>query len=90
MTEAIIQVPQDVHEALVRIARDEGMSVRTYLTRLARSADVFTEEERREQSERALAALFAFSGYNPTPEEEAEADAELRRRFAQAGIPVSW
>ncbi|MCM3882909.1 hypothetical protein [Frankia sp. R82] len=87
LTEALIQVPEDVRDRLVRIARDEGMSLRTYLTRLAHSVEVYTDQERREQSERALKALFAYSGYNPTEAEIAESDAELERRCAHLVRP---
>ncbi len=36
------------------------------------------------RSKKALADLFAFSGYDPTPEQEAAADAEIFRQLGRA------
>ncbi|CAO5234548.1 hypothetical protein [Frankia sp. AgKG'84/4] len=89
VTEALISVPEDVRERLERIAGEAGMSLRAYLTRLAHSVEVYSEEERRERSERALSALFAFSGYNPTPAEAAEHEADFQHWLARYRQPAT-
>jgi hypothetical protein len=45
---------------------------------------MLTPAERAERATRALAALHAWNGYDPSPEEEANLDAELDRRIAEA------
>jgi hypothetical protein len=84
--------PRDLGQELRRIARPVAGVVAGGAGPVGQSGRRRTRpvQERRARAQQALADLFAFSGYSPTPEEEAEADAELRRRFADAGIPVSW
>ncbi|KJE20202.1 hypothetical protein FF36_05479 [Frankia torreyi] len=75
LTDADIRVPIEVRDRLARIASAEGMSLRTYLTRLSDSA--MTPGERAERSMRTRDILRAWNGYNPTEAEIAEIDAKL-------------
>ncbi len=82
MTDVNIPVPAEVHEGLTALAAAEGMSLRTYLTRLADRA--LTPADRAERAKRADEILKAWNGYDPTPEEAAEHSADLDRRLAKA------
>ncbi|OHV39369.1 MULTISPECIES: hypothetical protein [Pseudofrankia] len=82
MADAIIGVPVEVRDVLARAAEAEGMSLRTYLTRLANS--LLTPDERAARSSEARAILKAWNGYDPTDEELTEHQADLDRRIAQA------
>lgn len=82
MADANIRIPADARDRLAELAAAEGLSLRAYLARLADT--LLTPEERAERAEAARAALRAWNGYDPTGIEQADADAELDRRLAQA------
>jgi hypothetical protein len=82
MTDANIRIPAEARDRLAEIAAAEGMSLRAYLARLAEA--ILTPSERAERAARAKAVLHAWNGYNPSPEEEVQLDAELDRRIAEA------
>ncbi len=82
MADANIRIPAEARDRLAEVAAAEGMSLRAYLARLADS--VLTPAERAEQAEHARRLLQDWSGYDPTPDEEARLDAELDRRLAEA------
>ena len=83
MTEdANIRIPAAARDRLAAVAAAEGMSLRAYLSRLAEQS--LTPAERAERAERARALLKAWNGYDPTPEEKAELDAEIDRRLGLA------
>lgn len=82
MADAVISVPAEVHDLLARAAEAEGMSLRTYLTRLADS--LRTPEERAGRAAEARAVLRAWNGYDPSDEELTEHRADLDRRIALA------
>jgi hypothetical protein len=82
MTDANIRIPIEARDRLAEIAAAEGMSLRAYLARLADR--MLTPAERAERAARARTVLHAWNGYDPSPEEEANLDAELDRRIAEA------
>jgi hypothetical protein len=82
MTDANIRVPVEARDRLAELAAAEGLSLRSYLARLAER--MLTPAEREARATRARAVLHAWSGYDPTPEDEAALDAELDRRIAEA------
>jgi hypothetical protein len=82
VTDANIRIPTEARDRLAEIAAAEGMSLRSYLARLA--GDLLTPAEPVKQAEQARAALHAWNGYAPTPAEVAALDAELDRRLAAA------
>ena len=59
----------------------EGMSLRAYLSRLA--TKVSTPAERAARAQKAKEVLHDMNGYDPTPAEERELDAELDRRLGR-------
>lgn len=85
MPDANVRIPVEARDRLAEIAAAQGLSLRTYLGRLAES--LLTPAERAERAERARAVLHAWNGYDPSEEERAELDAELDRRLARAGAP---
>jgi len=82
MADANIRIPAEARDRLAEIAAAEGVSLRTYLARLAQS--VLTPAERTARVERAREVLRAWNGYDPSPEEAARLDEELDRRIAEA------
>ncbi len=82
MTDANIRIPVEARDRLAELAAAEGMSLRAYLARLAER--MLTPAERAERATRARAMLHAWNGYDPSPAEEAQLDAELDRRIAEA------
>jgi hypothetical protein len=79
MTDANLRVPEEVRDRLAAVAAAEGHSLRSYLTHLAQQ--VTTPTERAERAARARAVLRDWTGYDPTPDEEAATAAELDRRL---------
>lgn len=84
MADANIRIPADARDRLAEIAAAEGLSLRAYLAHLAQT--LLTPAERAARAEQARAVLREWTGYDPTEAEEAELDAELDRRLAEAGI----
>lgn len=82
--DANVRLPVQARDKLAEIAEAEGMSLRAYLTRLADS--LLTPAERAERAEQARKVLREWTGFDPTPAETAELDAELDRRFIAAGL----
>ncbi|MEV4433536.1 hypothetical protein [Streptomyces sp. NPDC049555] len=82
MADANIRIPAEARDRLAQIAAAEGMSLRAYLSHLADS--LLTPAERAEQAERARQLLREWNGYDPTPEEKAQIDAEIDRRLEAA------
>lgn len=82
--DANIRIPSPARDKLAEVAAAEGLSLRAYLTRLADS--LLTPAERAQRAEQTRAALKAWTGFDPTPAETAELDAELDRRFIAAGL----
>ncbi|GAA0429636.1 Arc family DNA-binding protein [Streptomyces luteireticuli] len=82
MTDANIRIPAEARDRLAEVAAAEGLSLRAYLARLADS--LLTPAERAERAERTRRMLQAWNGYDPSPEEEAQLDAELDRRLTEA------
>jgi len=82
MADANIRIPAEARDRLAEIAAAEGVSLRTYLARLAQS--VLTPAERTARAERAREVLRDWNGYDPSPEEAARLDEELDRRIAEA------
>jgi hypothetical protein len=80
LSDANIRIPADARDRLAEIAAAEGMSLRTYLARLAES--LLTRRTRR-HAEQARAALREWNGYDPTEAQQAHLDAELDRRLAR-------
>jgi hypothetical protein len=87
MPDANLRVPAEARDRLAAVAQAEGLSLRSYLSRLARS--LTTPQERAERAERARAVLRQWNGYQPTAQQLAEADAELDRRLAILGRPAA-
>lgn len=85
MSDANIRIPEEARDRLAAVAAAEGLSLRAYLARLAET--VLTPAERAERADRAKAALTAWTGYNPSADEEAALDDELDRRLAQVQRP---
>lgn len=82
MADANIRIPAEARDRLAEVAAAEGLSLRSYLARLA--GELTTPAERSERAERARQILREWNGYNPSEEEEAQLDAELDRRLAEA------
>ncbi|MFE2409239.1 hypothetical protein ACFXDE_12955 [Kitasatospora sp. NPDC059408] len=82
MTDAEIRLPAEAHDRLTAMAATERLSLRAYLVRLAGMALPPTGGG--EQACTALAALKAWNGYDPSPEQAEALDAELGRRVAEA------
>ncbi|MFD6490287.1 hypothetical protein ACFV99_20165 [Streptomyces sp. NPDC059944] len=80
MADANIRIPAEARDRLAEIAAAEGVSLRTYLARMAET--LLTPEERSERAEKARAVLQEWSGYGPTQSEQDALDAELDRRLA--------
>ncbi|MFC5215042.1 hypothetical protein [Streptomyces coerulescens] len=85
MTDANIRIPAEARDRLAEIAAGEGLSLRAYLARLADS--ILTPAERAERAEGARAVLREWNGYDPSDREQADLDAELDRRLAEAAAP---
>ncbi|MET7745000.1 hypothetical protein [Streptomyces sp. NPDC005385] len=81
MADASIRIPAEARDRLAQIAAAQGMSLRTYLARLAET--LRTPEERSQRAEKARAVLQEWSGYGPTQSEQDALDAELDRRLTQ-------
>ncbi|ONH22016.1 hypothetical protein BL253_37025 [Pseudofrankia asymbiotica] len=79
MADTEISVPVEVRDGLVRAAAAQGLSLDTYLARLARPH--LTADGLAAQGERARQYLKEWNGYDPTDEELAEVDANLRRQL---------
>lgn len=82
MTDANVRIPAEARDRLAEVAAAEGMSLRAYLSRLA--TRVSTPAERAARAQKAKEVLFDMNGYNPTPAEEQELDAELDRRLGRS------
>lgn len=82
MTDANVRIPAEARDRLSEIAAAEGLSLRSYLARLAGS--LLTPAERAERAERSRAELREWNGYDPTNAEQNALDAELDRRFLHA------
>lgn len=85
MPDANIRIPAEARDRLAEIAAGEGLSLRAYLARLADS--LLTPAERAERAERARAVLREWNGYDPSEDEQADLDAELDQRLAEAAAP---
>jgi hypothetical protein len=85
MSDANVRIPEEARDRLAAVAAAEGLSLRAYLARLAET--VLTPAERAERADRAKAALTAWTGYNPSADEETALDNELDRRLAQVQRP---
>ncbi|MFJ8782814.1 MULTISPECIES: hypothetical protein [unclassified Streptomyces] len=83
MADANVRIPADARDRLAEIAAEEGLSLRSYLARLAET--LLTPAERAERAEKARAVLRKWNGYDPNEHEQAELDAELDRRMTEAG-----
>jgi len=77
--DANVRIPAAARDRLMEVAAAEGLSLRAYLTRLA--AESLTPAERAERAAKAKAVLFEINGYDPSPQEERELDAEINRRL---------
>jgi hypothetical protein len=84
MADANVRIPADARDRLAEIAAGEGLSLRSYLARLAET--LLTPAERAERAEKARAVLRKWNGYDPDKREQAELDAELDRRMTEAGV----
>ncbi|MFF3070361.1 hypothetical protein ACFVSN_12755 [Kitasatospora sp. NPDC057904] len=82
MTDAEIRIPVEARDRLAALAAAEQLPLRAYLVRLA--GVVPPPTDRTEHAERARAALKAWNGYDPSPEDVEVLDAELARRLAGA------
>jgi hypothetical protein len=82
VSDANIRIPAEARDRLAEIAAAEGMSLRAYLARLADT--LLTPAERVARAEQARATLREWNGYDPTEAEQADLDAELNRRLAEA------
>ncbi|MGX1562414.1 hypothetical protein [Streptomyces sp. NPDC055506] len=85
MSDANVRIPADARDRLAEIAAGEGLSLRSYLARLAET--LLTPAERAERAEKAQAVLREWNGYDVDEHQQAELDAELDRRMAEAGAP---
>ncbi len=83
MADSNVRIPAEARDRLAEIAAAEGLSLRSYLARLAET--LLTPAERAERAEKAQAVLREWNGYDPDEDERAELDAELDRRIAEAG-----
>ncbi len=83
MADVNIHVSIETRDRLVEMAAAEGMSLSDWLSSLA--GTLLPPAERAARAEQALAAMWEWSGYNPTEAEIARADAHLRRQLAEAG-----
>ena len=83
MADANVRIPAHARDRLAEIAAEEGLSLRSYLARLAET--LLTPAERAERAEKARAVLRQWNGYDPNKREQAELDAELDRRMTEAG-----
>ncbi|MEV6735729.1 hypothetical protein AB0N14_01810 [Streptomyces sp. NPDC051104] len=85
MSDANVRIPAEARDRLAEIAAEEGLSLRAYLARLAET--LLTPAERARRAEEARAVLREWNGYDPSKDEEADLDAELDRRLAEAAAP---
>lgn len=83
MADANIRIPAESRDRLAEVAAGEGLSLRAYLQKMADR--VLTPAERAERAGRARQILKDWNGYDPTPAEKAELDAEIDRRLGLAG-----
>ena len=83
MSDANVRIPAEARDRLAEIAAGEGMSLRSYLARLAET--LLTPAERAERAEKARAVLQEWNGYDLSEHEQNELDAELDRRLAEVG-----
>jgi len=83
MSDANIRIPADARNRLAEIAAGEGLSLRSYLARLAET--LLTPAERAKRAEKARTVLREWNGYAPDEHEQAELDAELNRRMTESG-----
>jgi hypothetical protein len=86
VADANVRMSEEARDRLAAVAAAEGVSLRAYLTRLA--SQVTTPSERAERAERARAVLREWSGYDPTAEQTAAANAELNRRLTALDMPA--
>lgn len=82
MTDANIRIPAEARDRLAEVAAAEGMSLRSYLARLADTLQ--TPAERAVRTAEARQALRRWNGYDPSEAEGALLDAELNRRIRAA------
>ena len=82
MTDANIRIPAEARDRLAEVAASEGMSLRSYLAKLADR--LLTPAERVARAARSREVLRGWNGYDPSSEEEARLDAELDRRITDA------
>ncbi|MGW1073837.1 Arc family DNA-binding protein [Streptomyces sp. NPDC002537] len=82
MADANIRIPAEARDRLAEVAAAEGLSLRSYLARLA--DELITPAERVERAEQTRRLLYELNGYNPSEDEMAQLDAELDRRLAEA------
>lgn len=85
MPDANIRIPVEARDRLANIAAAEGLSLRAYLARLARSLS--TANERAEPAARAREVLREWNGYNPDEDEERRLDSLLDARIFEATAP---
>lgn len=82
MADVNVRIPAGARDRLAEVAAAEGLSLRAFLARMADS--VLTPSERSARAEKARAELREWNGYDPTPAERAELNAELDRRLDKA------
>ncbi|MEV6672302.1 hypothetical protein [Streptomyces sp. NPDC051162] len=82
MADANIRIPADARDRLAEVAAAEGLSLRSYLARLA--DELLTPAERAERAEQTRNLLHEWNGYDPSEDDVARLDADLDRRLAEA------
>ncbi|MEV8480133.1 hypothetical protein [Streptomyces sp. NPDC051173] len=82
MADANISIPAEAHGRLAKAAAAEGLSLRSYLARLAE--ECLPPAERAELAEQTRHLLHAWNGYDPSEDDMARLDADLDRRLAEA------
>jgi hypothetical protein len=82
MSDAEIRIPKEVHDRLAAAAAAEGMSLRAWLIKHAKTLPTPAERSRT-----PLRDLREWTGFAPTPAEEQALDGELDRRLSRAAAP---
>ncbi|MEU5420454.1 Arc family DNA-binding protein [Streptomyces sp. NPDC001407] len=82
MADANIRIPAEARDRLAEVAAAEGLSLRSYLARLA--DELLTPAERAERAERTRQLLHTWNGYDPSEDDMVRLDADLDRRLAEA------
>ncbi|GAA0341022.1 Arc family DNA-binding protein [Streptomyces blastmyceticus] len=82
MADANIRIPAEARDRLAEVAAAEGLSLRSYLARLA--DQLLTPAERAERAEQTRRLLHEWNGYDPSEDDVARLDADLDRRLTEA------